>query len=271
MNTTKWELASVDHEGSVLHGLIARSEGAKGLLIHVHGTWGNFYGNAFISAVARRALLAGWSFATVNVPGHDETAMDESIAQFEPSIRAWLTHLNPEGLPVVLQGHSLGALKILDLLSRPESLEDLGVEATFLLSAFDCVGFYEREANLELAQELGLGVTSIVPDDVFPYWLLRWGALQRLSENGGEWDLFRSRLQGSAALLARDTLPVPAFFVIGSEDFAAVPSVESVVTAVRESAVFQSAVVVQGAPHGFNEREEDVASVVASWLHSFEG
>lgn len=270
MNKVTWELSSINHQGVALHGLIARPSEAKGLVVHVHGTWGNFYGNSFIGAVAEQIVAAGWSFATVNVPGHDETAIDEYVAAFEPAMRAWLGHLNAEKIPVVLQGHSLGALKILDFMSRETATTDLEIKAVFLLSAFDCVGFYEREADLDLASSLGLDRMSLVPDEVFSYWLLRWSALQRLTAVDGEWDLFRSRRPAGSDLLARGPLSVPTFFAIGSEDFAAVPSVDTVLEAVRNSGAFQSIEVVHGAPHGFDSREDHLAALLASWLNYLE-
>lgn len=266
MSNLSWGLRTISSGDLVLHGLMASPEAPIGLIVHVHGTWGNFYGNAFVEEIGAAAVSDGWAFATVNVPGHDETAMDESLQDSTTAISQWLDVLNPDNLPVVIQGHSLGALKIIKLASDPIQMAAMNIRGVILLSAFDCVGFYRRESSLseiDLATKPG---RAIVPESVFGYWPLRWSMLGRLVEVDGEWDLFRSRLLNPDHILGLVEFKVPVFFAIGDQDFAAVPSVESVVQTVRQAGFAADIAVIPGAPHGYVGQEHMLVASVLSWL-----
>lgn len=268
MSNLSWVLRSVTVRDSLLHGLVAWPEKPIGLVVHVHGTWGNFYGNAFVEEVAVAAVSEGWAFATVNVPGHDETAMDEVLEDSTTAISQWLEALNPSALPVVIQGHSLGALKTIKLASDPIRMAALHVKALVLLSAFDCIGFYARESNLSGIELAAMPAGEIVPESVFGYWLLRWDMLSRLMAVDGEWDLFRSRLLDPDRLLGSVEFSVPVFYAIGDQDFAAVPSVEAVVEIVRQAGFATDVAVIPEAPHGFGGQKQVLAAGIVRWLRS---
>lgn len=254
-------------DGSVLHGILAEpSAKTRGLIVHVHGTWGNFYGNRFVTEVGERAVREGWSFASLNFPGHDETAMEEHIQDFRPALDGWLDELGHSFDPLILLGHSLGALKVLDYTSQGRTGVAASLAGCILLAAFDCVGFYERESTTtnRAANDL-LDSREIVSESIFPHWLLRWSTLRELVAPQGPWDLFRSRF-GSGEELLRNALPVPAMFMIGSDDFAGVPSGTEVHELAVASGAFTRTVLVDGAPHGFGGYEDTVASEVTQWL-----
>jgi pimeloyl-ACP methyl ester carboxylesterase len=266
MSNLSWDLRSTASGNLVLHGLVASPREPVGLIVHIHGTWGNFYGNAFVQEIGDAVVSDGWAFATVNVPGHDETAMDENLADSIAAITSWLNVLNPCGLPVILQGHSLGALKIIELASEPGRVSAMNIVGIILLSAFDCVGFYLRESSFNEIDLATVRGEEIVPEAVFSHWLLRWSTLKQLAEVDGEWDIFRSRLQNPNQLLDSVQFKVPVFFAIGEQDFAAVPSVDSVVATVRRTGFASDIAIIPGAPHGYGGQEHLLVARVIGWL-----
>jgi pimeloyl-ACP methyl ester carboxylesterase len=268
MSDVKWILRHLDLGSARLHGIETWPDQPRGLLIHLHGTWGNFYANSLVEEVAKAALSEGWGFASVNLPGHDETAMDESLEDSSTAVTQWIELLNPRGLPVVIQGHSLGALKAINFASNSPRIHALRVKSLFLLSAFDCVGFYLRETKISDKDFSAMPPGEIVPESVFGYWLLRWAMLDRLTTVDGEWDLFRSRLLNPDELLGSIRLTIPAFFAIGSLDFAAVPSSSEVAATVRENRAFTEAVVIPDASHSFAGKETTLAANIARWLRT---
>lgn len=262
---TAWSLVDATSAGVRLHGLAMVPTEPSSLVIHVHGTWGNFYANSFVSAFADAYHEQGIAFAAVNFPGHDETAMNERLENFAPALDAWIEKLAvSRSTPVVIQGHSLGALKCLSLVGS-DGYHDQ-VRGLVALSPFDCVGFYSRESNLAELASLESD-SEIVPESIFPHWLLRKSTLVELSTDGGDWDVFRSRRPESGVM--RAAIPVPSLLVMGGSDFASVPSPRASFDSARE--FFSSAEFIDDAPHGFDGFEVEAARVVSEWVRGITG
>lgn len=265
--TTKYELVTVEHDGGNLHGIVTGS-GDK-LAIHVHGTWGNFYGNHFVGELAQTYVDRGYRYAALNFPGHDETAISERFEQFPPALSAWLNRLNAPD-QFLLQGHSLGALKALYAMRTANHIAER-VAALVLLAPFDVVEFYVRESGVD-ANELRDAATNLVqidgpearvPKYMSPYWDLSAQTLLDATTRGGDWDQFPSALGRVGSL--GDSLP-PVFFAIGSEDFAAVPTVAEVFSLGSSAPSVTGSHLSAGAPHNFAGGEAGLVAKVADWL-----
>lgn len=265
------ELVSCETAAGRLHGFVVGDTGP--LAVHLHGTWGNFYENAFVTAVARGYRERGWRYASVNLPSHDGGSVKEQPADSLDALARWVETLAPEGGPLVLQGHSLGALKAIQLMQEP-TRRDLAarVSALVLLSPFDIVAFYggpdpqaiERTRAVVAAELDRSGPDATVPASVFDLWQLSAATFMDMTETGGEWDVFPSRT-GDGHRKSLAGIDPPILTAIGSDDFAAFPD-PATVTAGLDGLPNVTVALVDGAPHAFNEREEVLCGHISRFL-----
>lgn len=265
----KYELVHTDWSGGRLHGLLSHPESrpSVGLAVHVHGTWGNFYGNDVVAEMGRAYNAHGYSFLAANFSGHDETAIHESFDDFPESLNSWLETTFTGGR-LILQGHSLGALKIL-YLAATNRLGSTPLHGVLLLSVFDSVGFYRRESAPDAPLEQYLselrdaeGDRAIVPESVFPHWQISAATLSSAVTAGGDWDQFPTR-DGGIGLVGQ--LGVPTAVLLGSADFASVPGPERVHSLVQSANGVTSSLIA-GAPHNFAGKEQEAGEFVSRWL-----
>ncbi|HMS24981.1 MAG TPA: alpha/beta hydrolase [Acidimicrobiia bacterium] len=255
-------LARKDQE--LLHG--ARTGDGNALALHIHGSWGNFYENPFVLDVAQTYLDAGFTYASVNNPGHDGGTITESFDESFAAIRDWCDQLAPEA-PVILQAHSLGALKILRLATHPDFADFFErVSAVVLLSPFDLVGFYggrNAERRRSHAKEFRdqFGGKAILPASIFDVWPISAETFLELSEPGSEYDLFPSRNHDVGALAS---LAIPTLVVLGGEDIASDPTAVDVMTALE--AVEATSILIDNAQHNFAGHETELAGCIQKFL-----
>lgn len=113
-------------DGLKLKGYLVTSTQNRATIVHIHGNVGNFYENDFISTMAERYNSAGFNFFSFNNRGHDGIAeaylhgelvyigaavenLEECVFDIEGAVK----YASSLGSRVILQGHSLGCLKIL--------------------------------------------------------------------------------------------------------------------------------------------------------------
>jgi pimeloyl-ACP methyl ester carboxylesterase len=265
----RFDLVAIDCDGSRLHGLWCAQEKAKGTAVHVHGTWGNFYGNPFIVPIARLYSDLSINYLTANFPGHDETAIGERFDDFTKALDSWLDRYGA-GEPILLQGHSLGALKILRYMKDNRAMNRHRVRCLVLLSPFDVVAFYScgnldrNEERLQRIRDLIEihGAGAPVPKDVFDMWSISLATFLELASSGTVSDQFPSRLGLEGTAL--DKIELPKFVAIGSEDFAAYPSPSQVHQMTNRLHSVHS-VLVEGAPHNFEGKVDSLVSALKVW------
>ncbi len=246
--------------------------GAAATAIHVHGTWGNFYANPFIVPLGNLYSEHGISYLSANFPGHDETAVVERFDESMVAMDEWIDELAPSG-PLILQGHSLGALKVLGYMQCGPLRNTARVRGLVLLSPFDVVAFYALgkpeniPARLERASTLlqSAGASALVPKEMFNLWDISVGTYLDLASPGCRADQFPTRSSLESAWIKSSQVPI--FVSIGSEDFAAYPSPTTVVEASSKLTAV-TARLVPNAPHNFAGETEVLVSEVARWLSS---
>ncbi len=120
---------SVSGEGHPIHGALFEpecNENRKVVVLHSHGTLGNFYFNPFLDEFARFYCENGISFLSFNHQTHDSIAESEingkleyiggSISKFSSclddfdSLRNLLAEIGYESF--IMQGHSLGCERV---------------------------------------------------------------------------------------------------------------------------------------------------------------
>lgn len=283
MNTQLVRVRTAD--GLELHGLLWEPPTPPRLaVLHLHGLAGNFYENPFVEAMARALTETGVGFCSVNTRGHDYLAdvlveRDGTVdsvrvgGAYDPvedaglDIEAWLGLLAGDGYEVVLQGHSLGALKA----ARYAERGDPRVIGLVLLSAPDVFGLdlavhgEARSAELlDLARRRvaeGRG-DDLLPADALDGYLLSARTYLAMFGPGTPVALFDR--QGRARL----DVEVPVFAAYGTEDEPIVaPPAEALgsLTAAVDGPPVDTA-VFEGAGHSYLGFEPTVAAAVADWV-----
>ncbi len=264
---------TVARDGMALEGMLYTppNSAANGAVLHIHGTWGNFYGNSFIDAFGDYYPQKGYAFLTVNNRGHDGGSITERFADSVLDVEAWIRFAAELGLHrVILQGHSLGALKATYYLQQAESGVD-AVRALVLLSPFDVIAFYsagseqEREAHLRRVRELAkANPDSLVPKEIFGMWLISAGSFLDLAADGTVADIFPFR-RGTLSGSPLENVRLPIFVAVGAEDFAAHPSPDAEQRQLRALSGVR-AVVIPSAPHNFAGQESALTKELTRWL-----
>ena len=237
--------------------------------IHIHGSWGNFYENPIALETQAAYSSRGYGYASVNTLGHDAGTIDEDISASTSDILAWVEYFNARGTNEwILQGHSLGALKIVRGLL--DSAFGAGVRGAVLLSPFDLPAFYagsasndEIDAKRSRAEQLVArnGALELAPTELFSTWPVSLGTIESALTRGGPLDVFRSR-EGNVNSLGR--LGVPTLVVLGGADFAATPDNHDVAQLVASAGA--EVALIEGAPHNFAGFEDQVNEAIAQFL-----
>ncbi|MCX6133002.1 MAG: hypothetical protein NTU47_04220 [Ignavibacteriales bacterium] len=116
-------------QGVKLEGLLFAEPQNGTCIIHVHGSFGNFYSNAFISVMAEFYTRAGLNFLTFNTSAHDGIAEGYRKGKFEylggalssfgecvADIEGAVDFVRSFNSRMILQGHSLGCDRVLHYL-----------------------------------------------------------------------------------------------------------------------------------------------------------
>lgn len=125
-------------DGLKMKGYLATAEQGLATIIHIHGSCGNFYENEFLPYMAKNYTANGINFLTVNNRGHDCMAeayrngnlvyiggYHEIIEECVLDISGVVEFAKQIGSKkIILQGHSLGCLKVLIYLTQAEEIYD---------------------------------------------------------------------------------------------------------------------------------------------------
>jgi hypothetical protein len=266
---TLYELHRMAYGAGFLHGLVSDAN-RELFALHVHGTGGSFYRLTISTALADAYLAAGADYATVNIPGTGSEAAREVFAASLPALHAWLGEL-ARGRDLVLQGHSLGAAKVVRLLSTSPELR-ARTRAVVLLSPVDLPAVYARSADESVRAEKLAAASDIieaghgdglVPADTFDLWPVSVRTYAQALERGGDWDQFPTAT-GSAGVLTGWALPT--MVVLGGRDFAAQPDSATVAAILREQAPQLRTEYLPDGLHSFQGREPVVADLITDFL-----
>lgn len=265
-----FEFLTLEKNGTLLHG--AKSETKQNnnsIAIHIHGSWGNFYENPFALELAGTYNQQGFDYASVNLSGHDGGTINESFADSVEEIIAWSDLLGAGKSNIVLQGHSLGALKLIRLANDPNyesAIEKLS--GLVLLSPFDLVAFYggpnvERRRSHAKEFRDANGENALVPDSIFDGWPISVGTFLDLSEPEGDYDIFPTRL---GVLGELDETKIPRLVVLGEQDNACYPGAENVMAVLESSSCLSE--MIPGASHNFAGKEDELSKVISKFISS---
>jgi pimeloyl-ACP methyl ester carboxylesterase len=274
-----------------LHGLVCRPSNSEGTwVIHVHGSYGNFYENFFLTPMANAFTEAGICFVSINTRGHDYYAdlksredgryasrrvggIRDDFFACSYDVRPWIAYARRRGAEsVMLQGHSLGAMKV--AYTAWKTADPLA--GVILLSPPDNLGLQRADVGeryddyLELARKLA----AESPDAPMPkqayFDPISAGAYRSLFERPEETGMFT---YGDVELMSRSALPrinAPIIATFATDDEAVVDDISTCVRALRESVPPERLTVeiIEGANHNYHFKEIELASILATWASS---
>ncbi len=160
----------------VLHGVYSGGKEVSMVVLHVHGFEGNFYENKFIGFVGRELVGKGVGFLTGNTRGAEKikvfrTSDDEYVtlgARYERledayrDIDSWIEAIDRicnTKVEIVLQGHSLGTMKVVRYLKEGRYKDR--VRGLILLAPFDKNAFLRQIADKPIEELLDLAQKQI--------------------------------------------------------------------------------------------------------------
>lgn len=161
-------------DGLYLHGYFSPNNNQKTALLHIHGFEGNFYENNFVHVLLKETDVEKIAFLTVNTRGNGKEtefntsdgntkkigARYELIEEAHLDISAWIKFLIDQGYTeIILQGHSLGTLKIIRYMVEGEYKDK--VSKLILLAPFDKKGLIVA-SNRQPLDELLEKATQVI-------------------------------------------------------------------------------------------------------------
>jgi pimeloyl-ACP methyl ester carboxylesterase len=271
--------------------LCVPAEPTRRLVLHIHGSYGNFYENLFLDDMTRAYTSTGTAFFSANTRGHDYYAdfkmkrpdggydsrrIGGILERFEdclPDIRAWVDFAEAGGFTtILLQGHSLGAMKAAFYVARGR---DPRVKALFLISPPDLLGLAQQRPGPDIAHNLALAreLAAENPDRLMPdgtsYDPISAGNYLSLYAEPEIAGIFSFPAEPNSIL---SSLVVPVHAVIGEKDEYITRPADELMKLLGEnlrSAPRFEGAVVQRANHVYDERESELAAVTAGWAQTY--
>jgi len=278
-------------DGLLLQALLHYpSEQSEKVVIHIHGMAGNFYDNRFLDAMAVSFTTSGWAFLCPNTRRHDSTAdipivgTDERYRRvgnsneiFEESIldiKAWLDVAESMGYKnIVLQGHSLGAVKVAYYMAQSK---DERVSGLVLASPPDMIGLAEQEKEHDkkvafAKQMMAVGRDDeLMPEKIWDWYYLSPQTFLNFSIRDNDIDIFNTYDKDKASK-SLENIPVPVLAFCGGEDDANIVPAEEAMSIIKKKAKAHKSFetrVVEGASHSYYNHEAEVAELIINWIKS---
>jgi pimeloyl-ACP methyl ester carboxylesterase len=261
------------------------------LVLHIHGSYGNFYENLFLDSTADEYTATGTAFLSVNTRGHDYYAdfktklpqgncgskriggILEKFGECLLDIRAWIDFARSQGFTtVLLQGHSLGAMKTAFYCARAR---DARVKALFLISPPDIFGTVRKNFGRDISRNLALAreLAARNPDSLMPegtsYDPISAGNYLSLYDDPEIAGMFSFPDKPNSIL---SSLELPVHAVVGERDEyitrGAAELIRLIGQSVKSTGQFAGK-VIQNANHVYDDREKELGSVLADWASRY--
>jgi alpha-beta hydrolase superfamily lysophospholipase len=275
----------------ILHGIVCippNHQVNSTCVIHVHGSYGNFYENFFLAPMAHAFNAQGISFIAINTRGRDYLAdfktletdkyssrriggIREVFKNCEHDIRAWVEYARSIGCSkIVLQGHSLGAMKVAFYTAHWPT----DINGVTLLSPPDNIGLQKNDAGtrydefLATAKELARSdPNSLMPAEAYydPISAAAYESLFGSPENTGMFTFGDEGLMRTSAL---SRIACPLLVTFATQNEAVANDLETCKTAILRSVRNPERVrieVVHGANHSYHFCEQPLAELLADW------
>ncbi|OGG29807.1 hypothetical protein A2973_00345 [Candidatus Gottesmanbacteria bacterium RIFCSPLOWO2_01_FULL_49_10] len=274
-------------DGLLLHGLLTEPENrSDAIVIHTHGTSGNFYWNSFYPSLTESAGSMGLSYLATNNRGSGIYELEEgfvphgaALEHFEDCLLdtdAWIELALSKGYKkIILEGHSFGTEKVVYYAAKGK-YKDI-VAAVILLGFSDSYGTQKRYLQ-KTGKELMSEAQQLLKYDK-PYQLLSDlraqadGAIPASATTYVNFFTPGSELSKAFPLRNGKELPlvreihVPILGVIGDldEEYTII-TIRDAMTLLTSENKLAEVRQIKNSGHGFDGKEEDLAAVIADFL-----
>jgi alpha-beta hydrolase superfamily lysophospholipase len=260
-------------------------------VVHVHGLAGSFYEHRFVDYMADMLTDKGYAFLTFNNRGHDYlcdlrkregsdwTYLDgggayETLGECRYDIDAALQLMRDKGvLHVCLLGHSSGANKVVFYQSQRKNERLSGM---ILLSPNDDVGLQRNAVGDDFDDVLETALTMVeegngdglMPEGSFFSYPVSAKTYVDYFGPDGERDTFPYR-HPQAEFEELSAIECPILVLFGNVNEYVLGDLGETLSLLARKAAASPRVdtgIIDGAPHSYLGREEELCSVIAGWL-----
>ncbi|MBN4062512.1 hypothetical protein JYU20_04865, partial [Bacteroidales bacterium AH-315-I05] len=135
----KGELVSFRNpENYLLDGILYESLQSTKIIIHIHGSYGNFYQNHFLRYMGKYYTEGGYNFLSFNLRSHDGFAegyqnsedfeyVGGAVSDYNTyflDIEGAINFVKPFSEKIILQGHSMGCDKVVGYMLEKQETYD---------------------------------------------------------------------------------------------------------------------------------------------------
>lgn len=293
MNTSLVSVSTED--GLTLQGLLFMSgEDSRTLVIHVHSAFSNFFEHFYYLPLAQALNKDNIDILYINTRGRDYYAdykrvkhdkiesirIGGTLEIFNECLRdiaPWIEQYKDRYEKMVLQGHSLGAMKVVHYIKERGNKDICGVS---LFSPPDIEGFLESIIGTETdafkqyaademlsAGELDkLRKQKLMPERAYiaPISVQTYDSILNHPEVTG---MFYSRKKEYMRKSGIGEIMCPTLVIYGDREEVIGGEVSSYIRAIKDEIGGKvDAHILIGANHNYQFCEEDLSSVVSSWF-----
>lgn len=271
-------------DGYILHGLLSEPHSpSRVLILHVHGSAGDFYQSGFTPHLFALAERLGIGILTTNNRGTGVYDVEKgtksrgaALEIFEDcllDIDAWIAFATSRGYEsIILSGHSFGTNKIQHYVREGQKRD--AVRALVLLGFTDSYG-----GQLEYLEHAGLTNEALLaeadhmiaegrPDELLPFGPVNWGELPQTAASYRNFMSPGSVLSGVLPLRDRRKLEkfsrmnLPIVGIVGDHgECTVIPPPEA--AALLKSSNPQATVhVIPDSDHSYTGKEQELVSIL---------
>ena len=268
----------------VLHGLLYEAPKADTILIHIHGTAGNFYENDFIHEEANAVVKNGISFLSTNNRGNgvqqENPKVGSAVEFFEDcvfDIDDWIDFARNKGYQkIILQGHSLGSEKVVYYMNEGNFRKQ--IIGVILLGFSDSYGNQLKYTKTEKRWEELLQEANKLTDEhkgcqfITSDWLCEAG---EVSKSGRSYinffskssELSKTQPFRNSELSMLRSISVPILGVIGDQkEYTIIPTEEAVKLVEAENPL-ANCIQLKDCSHCFHGKETELCTHIEKFIN----
>lgn len=292
MKTSLHKITTED--GLDLHGVLYEpDEKTDVVLVHIHGMAGNFYENKFLDNIAKTLTDNGIAFCPFNNRGNGHITDfvrtidgEKTFATYGSSgerfrdclydIQAHINFVKSQGYKDVhLSGHSLGSPKVAYYAYKAE--EDL--KSVIFISPSDMLGLVRGDADSNFSDykneapvakkmiEEGKG-KELLPKYVWGEYPVTAETYLNLFADSANTAIFNFHNK-DLGFEVLNKIKQPTLAIMGGNDDVLVRPIDEIMQTIEEEMKSSSKVetkVIDGANHGYQEHEQELADTLLNWI-----
>ncbi len=270
-----------------LYGFLAEPESGikNSIIIHIHGTGGNFFGNDFYEERVDSSLKLNCAFLTTNNRGTgiyevetDTITHGASCEIFEDcllDIDAWVELILTKGYQnIILEGHSFGTEKCVYYMANGKYKDK--IKGLVLLGFCDTIGTQKKHSDktgkdymAEAKDLISKGKGDYLLSDLFSFageLPITAKTYVNFFENGSELSSVMPLDKGKLDMFSK--INVPVLGVIGDQDqkeYTIMP-IRDAINLLKTENKLAEAFQINDCDHGFTGKEKELSETITDFL-----